>query len=265
MDRKALAWRRGGFTLIEPFDLDGFGTQGKLPVVRKGKASGFTLIELLVVIAIISLLVSILLPSLQKAKDLAKNVVCLSDQHTIAQSLAIYADDSADWYPNNVMTLPQHSYMAWNHDDGGYQYAGLLVDGEYIPDIDALFCPLQEWLEMYEAWHGPPSYGGVELEIENFGVTYVTRTDYNLRGFNENDEIGQWRLTQSRIAMGADAIYMAVQRDYGHDDGYNVFYSDGSALWFADPDDDLGTLASHRGLANANYITAFRDYFDLGG
>lgn len=54
---------------------------------------GFTLIELLVVIAIISLLVSILLPSLQKAKALAMQVVCLTRLKSIGSALSIYQAD----------------------------------------------------------------------------------------------------------------------------------------------------------------------------
>ena len=59
----------------------------------------FTLIELLVVIAIIALLVSILLPSLQKAKELAKNLVCMSNIRNIGSTLCMYATDNNGIFP----------------------------------------------------------------------------------------------------------------------------------------------------------------------
>ena len=60
---------------------------------------GFTLIELLVVIAIIALLVSILLPSLSRAKGLARAVVCMTNQRNIGTSVSLYANDSNDVFP----------------------------------------------------------------------------------------------------------------------------------------------------------------------
>lgn len=56
--------------------------------------NGFTLIELLVVIAIISLLVSILLPSLTKAKELTKSSVCMSNQRSLFLSILYYTEDN---------------------------------------------------------------------------------------------------------------------------------------------------------------------------
>ena len=54
---------------------------------------GFTLIELLVVIAIIALLLSVILPSLGKAKELAKGVLCASNLRQLSMAWVMYADE----------------------------------------------------------------------------------------------------------------------------------------------------------------------------
>ena len=95
--RPARAGRRASlaFTLIEPLDF----AQGKLPVVRQRKAVGFTLIELLVVISIISLLASIMVPSLNHAMELARRAKCATNLYHVATiGLTLYAHD-AGAYP----------------------------------------------------------------------------------------------------------------------------------------------------------------------
>lgn len=67
--------------------------------------SAFTLIELLVVVAIIALLISILLPSLQKAREQAKKTVCASNMRSMGQAFAMYADDYHGVWPSAVDSL----------------------------------------------------------------------------------------------------------------------------------------------------------------
>ena len=60
---------------------------------------GFTLMELLVVISIVALLMSILMPSLNKAKEQARKIVCMSNLRSVSLVYQYYANDNRDWLP----------------------------------------------------------------------------------------------------------------------------------------------------------------------
>jgi prepilin-type N-terminal cleavage/methylation domain-containing protein len=78
----------------------------------------FTLIELLVVMAIISMLASLLLPTLSSAKEQALRIQCLSNQRQVSLALRMWSDDNRLRYPWETSTDnggTQGSICAWAH------------------------------------------------------------------------------------------------------------------------------------------------------
>jgi prepilin-type N-terminal cleavage/methylation domain-containing protein len=66
---------------------------------KKRNTQAFTLIELLVVIAIIALLLSVILPSLRKAKQSAQMVLCRNNLHQWALAIGTFALDNDNQVP----------------------------------------------------------------------------------------------------------------------------------------------------------------------
>jgi prepilin-type N-terminal cleavage/methylation domain-containing protein/prepilin-type processing-associated H-X9-DG protein len=119
------------------------------PHSRRRRAGGFTLIELLVVIAIIALLVSILLPSLSQAKELARAIDCGVRLKAMSLSFAYYTEDW-DGYTLAPWDTQGHDwYIHWYHPMCYY------ASGLNIPSGRAMRTDAEGWYHPDTGVYGP--------------------------------------------------------------------------------------------------------------
>ena len=107
------------------------------------RRKAFTLVELLVVIGIIAVLIGILLPSLNKAREASMRTVCLSNLRELGNAIRIYAAQNKDQIPIGYMDEHQFSYFVnWNNSNGTkVSMMGLLAVTKLTPNPKAFYCP----------------------------------------------------------------------------------------------------------------------------
>ena len=110
----------------------------------------FTLIELLVVIAIIGILVTLLLPSLAKARETTKRAVCKSNLAQVGRATFAYAKNNNGRVPHNYYEYAGSNWrmtMTEPHNPVGSRYTkiGRLLKDGYINSLKVGYCPSNTW------------------------------------------------------------------------------------------------------------------------
>jgi len=154
------------------------------------RPAAFTLIELLVVIAILALLVSILTPSLRKARDSARTVVCQGNVRSLLLGCRFFAEDHDGYYPGNGnqagrgvgQYLPTGTLPLTVPDSS-------LIRLGYVGGRDAYTCPqsLADHPELYRDYTS--KYGAGWAKTFHYGFC-ATLCGYQLS--DTRDPLGTW-------------------------------------------------------------------------
>ncbi len=221
---------------------------------------GFTLIELLVVIAIIAILAAILFPVFARAREKARQTVCVSNMKQQGLAVAMYTSDYDEMYPparywkskldpymknQELWKCPSRRNLPWYY---GHGYNAGLFAGEYAGPA-----PLPVgFAELTEAQIKSPSY-----------KIFCVEWDKCVSGPPGGDQANH----RGGPPCGGSLHSWAVCRI--HNGGSNVLFGDGHCKWM-NPDQyhsttdhvDLDTCAVVPADAAAVPEATWRKYWD---
>jgi prepilin-type N-terminal cleavage/methylation domain-containing protein/prepilin-type processing-associated H-X9-DG protein len=179
------------------------------------KIKGFTLVELLVVISIIAILLAVLIPSLNKARELGRRVVCMNNLKSLGTANAVYANQY------NYAYLPA-AYKMFLADDmhwwpGNTEFRKILNIGSYGKDKKAVGDTTLDQTAAKSMYNMPKSFlcpsDTVSTDVKNmlsgvlvsYGLNiteFTTSTDWSIAQRN----CKYWGHTAGRIQQPATKI-----------------------------------------------------------
>jgi prepilin-type N-terminal cleavage/methylation domain-containing protein/prepilin-type processing-associated H-X9-DG protein len=178
------------------------------------RRSGFTLVELLVVIGMIALLVGILLPALNRAREVAKQTKCLSNVRQLVQAFVAYSNENRQFLPSAAAYSAEYDddFVWW--EPNRIDQIGIGGIGPYLnlsnsdTGLAVMRCPSD--VTTYRARMAAGAYGPYPLSyVMNSFMVMTDATSRRLRGY---------KMTQIRDS--ASKMLVFEEDDQTIDDGY---------------------------------------------
>src|SRR5687768_16651704 len=109
---------------------------------RSASRSGFTLVELLVVVGIIALLVGILMPTLNRAREHSRQLKCLSNVRQISMAFVMYTNNNKGRFPFRapINTPSSEDWIYWQDKPvtSAAPFTGRTMDHVDNPDLGGI-------------------------------------------------------------------------------------------------------------------------------
>lgn len=242
----------------------------------KHRNSGFTLVELLVVIGIIALLISMLLPALNVARQQAQTVQCLSNLRQLGTGFASYVAENKGWMPSCDTCGPLIPQQFWLPNGAALWPGGVDATRTWVGWVDGEGTEasiengtLYKYVKNSGLYKCPSDYN--QFRNRSYSLNYFLNTGSNDTGYAGNVIVNQWKIYKvNTIPRSAETISFVEEADPRSNGtiagGQATQWNEGG--WEQNPtkaklpSNWIDTVVSwHRGGANFAFVDGHAEYW----
>ncbi len=213
--------------------------------------AAFTIIEVLVSIAVIAILISLLIPGLNKAQDIARRVGCASNLRQLGYGVSSYAEANKDRIPPSAflpsgwggrssspggspdqMLIVRVTEVSQAYKDGiVWDGLGRLFYAGHLAPGKVFYCPSHRGKHPFSRYMN--LWGQSKGEI-------VSNYQYRGMGTGTSPSPKLFQIEPTNTALAADG--MRSKADYNHRVGINFLRADLGVEWLSDPGSELASF-----------------------